>query len=227
MESIVTDTTFAPTELVVLNGEKFAKPSRGGIKLLHLDQKVDERQLGRAVLAAAVLANERENVIRVGEVREWKALFGLRKGKRPDGLGTGPASAGWSSGSLEARVRPLVDQLVAKKSNFGFNLFYNLIGKETDNPWHHVIWLVENGLVQRGLLDVNKEKVLKVFTRTSLTLPQATRDLAATRSSDPVQQLIDDCQRNRPEVWKALIEDIDRAASAQTTRQDSDGPSDL
>lgn len=67
-----------PSEVVLLNGERFAgKRLVGNVRLLHTDRKVAAEQLARAVLVAAFLANEADDAIRfeTGELPRW---FGLR-----------------------------------------------------------------------------------------------------------------------------------------------------
>lgn len=223
MQSQASETTFAPSELIVLQGEKFATPLKGGLKLLHLDQRVNSTELGRAVLAAAVLANEQQGTIRLGIVHEWKAVFGLLKGKKADGVEPGTANVAWPEHSLEARVRPLVEQLSAKKKNTEFDLFCELLGDQTESPWVHAVGLVENGLLRRGLMGVKQKTTLKIFKRSEFVLPESTRDLAATKSVDSIQQLIRDCQQSRPEVWTMLTAEMDRAIRNRT-ETDDDGP---
>src|SRR5512135_2417894 len=67
-----------PSELVYLNGEKFAQKAGvfNKIKLMHLDLSVNDAQLVQKVVAAAFLVNEQVGTLRL-EVRAKKALFGL------------------------------------------------------------------------------------------------------------------------------------------------------
>ena len=67
------------SELVLLNGEKFAKKvMMGNIQLMHTQESVSAAQLGQAILAAGVLALEASSNLAL-EARQEKALFGLRK----------------------------------------------------------------------------------------------------------------------------------------------------
>ena len=89
-----------PSELVYLNGERFAnKVLVGNVELLHTDEKVSMAQLGEAMIAAAILANEAIGAIRL-DIREKKALLGLRK---VDSLFVDPLNPEvmWPSPSLE------------------------------------------------------------------------------------------------------------------------------
>jgi hypothetical protein len=68
-----------PSELIYLNGERFAKKvMAGNIELLHVDDKVSMERLGEAMLVAALLASEAQGAIKL-DIREKKALLGLRK----------------------------------------------------------------------------------------------------------------------------------------------------
>lgn len=70
----------APSELILLNGDQFAREKRLGerVELINIDAAVDARELGEAVLAAAFLANEQAGAVHL-EMRQKRALFGLRR----------------------------------------------------------------------------------------------------------------------------------------------------
>jgi hypothetical protein len=93
----------SPSELVLFNGEKFAKKVMlGNIKLMHIDASVSNAQLGKAIITAAVLAAESAGNIKL-EVRQEKALFGLRKVKNLYANPT-PHQSEWPQFSLEAQL---------------------------------------------------------------------------------------------------------------------------
>ena len=57
--TIYPDQPLSASELVLLNGEKFAKKvMMGNIQLVHSEESVSVAQLGQAMLAAAFLAAE-------------------------------------------------------------------------------------------------------------------------------------------------------------------------
>ena len=74
-----TPTTYlTPSELVYLNGEKFAPKAGvfGRTRLLHMEFDVNVTSLVQAMLAATFLTLEQQGTLRL-EIRPKKALFGL------------------------------------------------------------------------------------------------------------------------------------------------------
>ena len=72
--TIYPDQPFSASELVLLNGEKFAKKvMMGNIQLMHTEESVSYSQLGQAMLAAAVLAAESSGNLQL-EARQEKAM---------------------------------------------------------------------------------------------------------------------------------------------------------
>jgi hypothetical protein len=214
-------TSFAPSEVVLFNGEKFAKKTMAGnVTLLHLDQNVSAAQLGQAALAAAFLANEQAGAVRL-EVRQTKALFGLITNNT---LFVEPVAAPsyWPANSIESRIYPLAEQLRAQNGkNDVANMVYELLGEDSDDPWKEVIELIKAGLAERSLLDRIKEKKLKIFTVWRYTLPDATKALASQQDVDPVQQVLLNCERSQPQLWQALTDANKRAVSRRTSRDRS------
>ncbi len=77
-KSLAPTSPLTPSELVLLNGEQFAKKVMlGNIKLLHTDASVSISQLAQAILTAAVLGDEFSGNLHL-EVRQEIAMFGLR-----------------------------------------------------------------------------------------------------------------------------------------------------
>jgi hypothetical protein len=89
-------------------------------------------------------------------------------------------------------------------------------------PWSWAAQLVRETLARRGLLETVSEKKLKIFTATRHTLPQSTATLAAELPLEPVQALLETCQKTRPEVWKLLVKNIKTAVSRRTEADDTD-----
>lgn len=211
----------APSEIVLLNGEQFATKARtGNVDLLHTEASVSAEQLAQAMLAAAILANAQAGAIRL-DVREKKALLGFRKVSRlyavPD-----QASASWPAGCLESEVRPLSEQLLAGGDNNEVSsVLVAWLKADSSNPWQSAIELVKAGLASRYLLDTIEEKRLKVFTTTRYELPDSTATLIAQQPIEPIQQLLQACQDNEPEMWKLLQNEIKSAIKARTEQVDS------
>lgn len=76
------------------------------VELLQTKAKVSAPELGQAVLATALLANEQVGNVRL-EIRSKKALFGLRSVKTLYAE-AGETVTDWPECSLEAQILPLV-----------------------------------------------------------------------------------------------------------------------
>jgi hypothetical protein len=208
--------SITPCELVFLHGEKFAKKVMvGNTKLLHNDVKVSTARLGEAMVKAAFLASEAIGAIRL-EVRQKKAMLGLRKVKSlyadPVGEGTW-----WPPLSLEADICYLARAYQADRENHEVsNILSGWLREDATSPWHVVIERVKANMAERGRLEVVKEKRLKVFTTTRYKLPESTATLVASQSIEPILQLIEECERERPAVWKLLGKHIKSAISSRT-----------
>ena len=220
----LTTAQLAPSEMVLLHGEKFttAQVLLGAtgdpqVALLHADAKVSAVQLGQAILAAALLANERAGTIRL-DPRAKKTLLGLSSTETlfADPVGD-PVT--WPAGSLEAKVRPIVDRLQADKESHEVSNVVAALLPPAGEPWSTAVTLVAEGLSARNLVGTAEVEDITILRR--WTLPDSTRQLAAQQSLAPVQQLLADCQTNRPEVWKRLVEHI-KQAIADRTAHDSD-----
>ena len=214
--------SLTPCELVFLHGEKFAKKVLvGNTKLLHNDVKVSTARLGEAMVMAAFLASEAIGAIRL-EVRQKKSMLGLRKVKS---LYADPAGVGtlWPPLSLEADICYLAKGYQADKDNHEVsNILYGWLREDATSPWHVVIERVKANMAERGMLEAVKEKRLKVFTKTRYKLPESTATQAASQSVEPILQLIEKCERERPAVWKLLGKHIKSAISSRTERDDAD-----
>jgi hypothetical protein len=204
-----------------LNGEQFANKARiNNIELLN-GEKVASDQLGQAMMAVAFLANEAAGTVRL-EVRKKKALLGLRK---VDALYAEPVgTANWPEGSLEAQIGAIAVQLTGgdKPRNEVSTVLYQWMQEDAPAPWSWAAQLVRETLARRGLLETVSEKKLKIFTATRHTLPQSTATLAAELPLEPVQALLETCQKTRPEVWKLLVKNIKTAVSRRTEADDTD-----
>jgi hypothetical protein len=220
IQSLNPSSPFSPSELVLLNGDQFAKKVMlGNIQLLHTDASVSVSQLGQAILAAAVLAVEAVENLEF-EVRQDKAMFGLRKVKK---LYASPTQTPveWPEHSLEAQLPLIAEQFKQdQESQEISNLIYTWLRQDSSSPWQSTIEMVEAGLAERGLLDASKETRLKVFTVTNYSLPESTASLAAEQPVEPIKQLLADCENNRREDWELLVKQIKSAIKARTEQDE-------
>ncbi len=220
----LTSGELAPSELVVLNGQRFttAQVLLGAtgdtqVELLTSEAKVSATQLGQAVLAVALLANDRAGTIRL-DPRQKKTLLGLSS---EDTLYADPDTnaVDWPASSLEARVCSLAEQLYNDKGRHEVVEIVAELLPGSPDPWVSAVDLVKAGLGARGLLETTEVADLKILRR--WVLPESTRALAAKQSVSPVEQLVADCERDRPEVWNRLVDQIKQAVTRRTERDAS------
>lgn len=217
----LTGAPLTPSELVLLYGERFTtaqvllgRTGDSQITLLHADLNVSARQLGQAILAVALLANERAGAIRL-DPRQKKTLLGLQSSDSlfADTIGDPPS---WPVSSLESRIYPLAQRLAADKEQNEVVEIVAALLPVSDDPWMAAAGLVIDGLGTRGLLAATEITDEKIFSAKRWELTDSTRRLAADQDIKPVEQLLSDCQRDRAEVWKRLEEQIRQAVERQT-----------
>ena len=210
----------SPSELVLLKGDQFAKKvMMGNIKLLNSEASVSVSQLGQAILAVAVLAAEAAGNLQL-EVRQGKAMFGLRKVKNLYANPT-PTPVEWPKYSLEAQLPPIAERFKNdQESHEVSNLIYSWLRQDSSSPWQSTIEMIKSGLAERGLLDTSEETKLKVFTVTNYSLPQDTASLAAEQPIEPVKQLLVNCENDRREIWDLLVKQLKSAIKARTEQDD-------
>lgn len=204
-----------PSEVVFLNGEAFAKKAvLGNVELLHSDEKVSLAEFGKAILTSAILGCEQAGAFRL-ELREQKAMLGLRKAQRLFAVPAVPR-VNLPEHSLEATFFDLATHLALKDKNDIYTMVHTWLRQDTTSPWNTALELVQAGMARRGLLEATQEKKLKVFTVTRYTLPERTIRLAKGQSVGAVKALLENCERTRPEVWKELEAGIKKAITART-----------
>jgi hypothetical protein len=216
-----------PSELVYLNGEKFAP--KGGVfnttRLFHLDSSVGSAPLAQAVVAAAFLTLEQQGTLCM-EVRQKKVLFGLTSTKALYADAVGQMAA-WPAYTLESALPGLAYQLAGNKGqNEVHSILYAWIGQDVGAPFEEVFNRIKYGLAARGLLETRQETHMKIFKSTAYVLPEGTRQLAAVQPLQPVQQLLGWCQQSRPDVYSALFEQIKKGITARQEQSDTDTGSD-
>ena len=216
-----------PSELVYLNGEKFAQKASvfNKTRLVHLDLDVSEAPLAQAVLAAVFLTLEQQGTLRL-ELRQKKVMLGLATSKALFVDSVGPAAA-WPQNTIEAVLPGLAYQLAANKNKNDVEMIvYAWLGQDSNVPFEEVFYRVKSGLAARGLLGTRQETRLKIFKSTVYTCPDTTRQLAAVQPVQAIQQLFGWCQQARPELWKKLNDSVKKGISLRQEQTDSDFSSD-
>ena len=208
-----TDTMFAPSELVILFGDRFA-PQAGMLaskeEVMTSGVKVNSEKLMNAAIKAALYAVHRSGAGRL-EIRAGTALFGLRKTQNVFLLqGTGTAS--FPQGSLEAY---LVEAVAMEQEVEDVLKAY--IGEETSNPPQRALGLMKRGMSERGLLEAEMKKTMMVFTTINYALPAATRMAAEAQGTAEVQRMLRDFEQREPALDKALQAEIDSARVFMTS----------
>ena len=207
---------FAPSELVVLFGDRFAPEAgmlAGKEEVLTSGAKVHAQRLMEAALAAALLAVHRSGAARLEE-QTGKALFGLLKRQKLVLLrGAGPSP--FPPHSLEAAL-----VATAGEETEAWDALAKWIEVESNDPAGRALGQVKAGLAERGLLEVRERKALKVFTVSSYALPDATRAAAEREPLEPVRDLLAAAEQREPTLWKAVRSAVDSARAHMTERSD-------
>ncbi len=205
MTPIIPPNPLTPSEIVILHGDKFVPQARfTSVKLPHKDVKVAIDHLLQTMLAAAILANEQAGVLAL-PMGHTKVL-----GRKKDTLLVrlvGPIP-GWPEHSLEAAMCQQATLLQQDRVYEVNQLVYGWLGARLNSPWQFAFSRVRTNLVSRGLLETIKVKKLVIFPGTDYALSPGGRELLA-QAIEPVQQLLDDCQQQRPQVWKLLWDHIE------------------
>jgi hypothetical protein len=153
------ESSFTPSEYILLNGDKFSPESNSEnkIHLLCSDGTVDGEYLAALMVTAAILANEEEGALTL-ELTQTKKMLGLKESAhlilRP--VGTTP---NWNGFTLESGILFIASQAYAVPGNYSVqNTIYNILATEKPQPWTKIIDLVEWGLASSNwLMPVGKE----------------------------------------------------------------------
>jgi hypothetical protein len=213
---------FTPSEVVLLNGEHFAPSASvfNKYEVLASGQGVNANKLAVAVWSAALLANEQYGLIRLTPSVN-STLFGLVKTPT---LLVEPTNvqAGWPAGTLEAELLGVASRLQATRQNNLHMIVYSWLGSDYGAPYQIVLKEIEQGLGKRGLMVEEQAKALGLFKYKKLVLPDSSLPLIAQQPFAPVQQMLQQCEQFRPDVWKTMQKNIDKAISQRTEQSDSD-----
>ena len=208
--------TFAPSELVILFGDRFA-PEAGMLvskeEILTNGAKVSSEKLMSAAMKAGLYAVHRSGAARL-QFREGSAMFGLRKTQTVFLL-MGSGSAQFPAGSFESY---LLESAVLERDVTDVLAAY--IDEEVSNPPQRALGLMKRGMSERGLLEAEMRKTMLVFTTIDYVLPPDTRMAAEAEPLEPVQQLLRDFEQREPELDRALQKAIDSARVRMTASND-------
>lgn len=208
-----------PSELVFFNGEKFAS-SKGifnKVSLLHTDVQVNKVELVQHLLAAAFLANERAGWMRL-ELRQKKVLFGLGSKTALFADPTGKP-AEWEGACLEDDLL----NAARRASNSEVDTLVSVwLGQDVSDPYQEVIGRVKAHLAERGLLDMQEERKLKIFVSRSYSLNSEAQSFIAAQPLQPLTALLQNCQTTRPEVWQELLKQIKKGVDSRQEKMDTD-----
>jgi hypothetical protein len=205
-----------PSERVLLDPERFS-PAAGMLGYSEVSlvsgRKVDADKLAERMLAAALLAVRQAGGLAL-ERRSSKAMFGLMNRETLHAV-PGPRTPSWPQGSLEAALGPRL------AGNPGVeDLVAGLLGAESASPGQRLCGMAKAGLGQRGVLQAEEKKTLKLFTSIVYTLPEANRAAVQSAGSEHVQALLAACERDHPELWTALLKAIRAALVRMTESRD-------
>jgi len=207
----LTDSAFTPSELILLNGDKFApEVESNGHQLLCSDGMVNGHYLAVMMTAAAILANEEEGAL-VVELREQKKkLFSSASTTRVfiHPVGQPPR---WNGYTLESAILFSAGQFFAVRGDYSVrSVVYSVLMEDRKYPWQKIIEFVEWGLATSNWLMPVEGDAAKAF-QTPFICPDKVQELAFAQPLAPVKQLFTTCKKITPELWKQLLEEIDLA----------------
>ena len=206
---LLTDLPFTPSELILLNGDRFApEVEKDGHQLLCSDGMVDGHYLAVMMIAAAFLANEEMKALSFELSAKPKGLFtSTRKySLQIKPMGQPP---NWNGYTLESAVLFSAGQLFSVQGDYSVrNIVYTVLLENRARPWEKVIEFVEWGLATSNWLMPVEGDATKAF-QTPFICPVKVQELAFAQPLSPIKQLFSMCKKNTPEVWKQLLAEID------------------
>jgi hypothetical protein len=212
-ETVTTAPVFAPSELVILFGDRFVPlaPLLGWKEeVLTSGVKVSAEALTSAAMAAALYAVQHSGAGRL-EAQRGAALFGLMKTRKLV-LSKGPASASFPAGSLEAYLLKAVEGGEEEVDD----VLKAFIGEPSSDPSQRTLGLLKRGMSERGLLEAQMKRAFVFFSTTAYALPAATRRAAEAQPLEPVLQLLREMKWRDPELDREVQVNIDRARDRAT-----------
>jgi len=207
----LTDSAFTPSELILLNGDKFApEVDSDGHQLLCSDGLVNGHYLAVMMTAAAILANEEEGALIVELRQQKRKLFSSDSSQRVyiKPIGQPPS---WNGYTLESAVLFSAGQLFAVQGDYTVrNVIYSVLMEDRKQPWQKIIEFVEWGLATSNWLMPVEGDAAKAF-QTPFICPEKVQELAFSQPLSEIKGLLSSCKKNSPETWKVLLAEIDLA----------------
>jgi hypothetical protein len=212
----------SPSELVLLNGEQFAKKSMmGNTKLLHTDASVSNSQLGEAILTVALLAVGTNGNLKF-ETRAEKAMLGLRK-VNSIYVQLSTINNDWPPHSPEAQLIQISNEMSQDGKTVKVNeLIYSWLQQDSSSPWQTTIDMVKFGLAERDMLETSETTKMKVFTTREYHLPASTAALTRQYPIEPVYELLANCEDEQKDFCELLKKEIKNAIKRRTEQSDVD-----
>jgi hypothetical protein len=207
----LTDFSFTPSELILLNGDKFSPEAKDkeGHQLLCTEGTVSGPFLAGMCVAAAILGNHEENALEI----EIKQKRGLLRSRSENMVCIHPAGAppSWNGYTLESAILYTSGQLFGPGGDYSVrNVVYSLLLKDHKVPWKKILEIVEWGLASSNWLIPVEGEAAAAF-QTPFICPAKVKDLAFAQPIEPVQNFLNDCKKNTPETWKLILAEIDQA----------------
>ena len=81
--------------------------------------------------------------------------------------------------------------------------------------------MVKSGLAERGLLEKTEQTKLRIFTVVNYSLSESTASMATQMPIEPMEQLLENCESYRQDIWDLLVKEIKKAIKDRT-EQDND-----
>ncbi|PKO01118.1 MAG: hypothetical protein CVU42_01340 [Chloroflexi bacterium HGW-Chloroflexi-4] len=207
----LTDSAFTPSELILLNGDKFApEVDANGHQLLCSDGMVNGHYLAVMMMAAAILANEEEGALEIELRMQKRKLFSSVPSQRLilKPVGQPPS---WNGYTLESAILFSAGQFFAVQGDSSVrNVVYSFLMENREYPWQKIIEFVEWGLATSNWLMPVEGDALKAF-QIPFICPDKVQELAFAQPLGPVKQLFSTCKKITPELWQQLLEEIDLA----------------
>jgi hypothetical protein len=199
-------TSLSPSQILLLRGEMFIQTA-GSLELVS-GARVSGRALAETALAAAFLGCAAHRILQL-QVRAQRQLLVLRPSRRILAV-PGPAGMPWPEATVEAQLVRLAAKRERKDPHTVRRLVYNLLEKDSHDPWRKVIAMIQEGLVEWWILE-RVEGVRGTTGREAQPVRLAPDILEPVLDIDihPTLRLLQE-GRSSPQLWGLLYSEIAR-----------------